>query len=114
LVGLDEPPPRPLERPPARPAGRWAPHPRFHVHDRRPGAARLERCARRAVRWPGGRGLLRRDPGAPHMAVRRSTTLGERELFAEYPFLPGAESLVADFSPSLRDLLTHPSFDRAR
>ena len=48
------------------------------------------------------------------MAVRRSTALGERELFAEYPFLPGAESLVADFSPSLRDLITHPTFERAR
>ncbi|MCI4318376.1 MAG: hypothetical protein L3J96_07540, partial [Thermoplasmata archaeon] len=48
------------------------------------------------------------------MAIRRSVSLGERELFAEYPFVPGAESLVADFSPSLRDLLTGPSFSRAR
>ncbi|MGI0133240.1 MAG: hypothetical protein ACREDK_09195 [Thermoplasmata archaeon] len=48
------------------------------------------------------------------MAVRRSAPLAERELFGAYPFLPGAESLVAEFSPSLRDLFTDPAFERAR
>lgn len=48
------------------------------------------------------------------MAVHRSAPLDERELFGEYPFLPGAESLVEDLSPSLKDVLTDPSYDRAR
>lgn len=48
------------------------------------------------------------------MAVRRSSTLGEAELLAEYPFLPGAEALVKDLAPSLRDLLTDPVYARAR
>lgn len=48
------------------------------------------------------------------MAVRRTAPLAERDLFAAYPFLPGAESLVAEFSPSLRDLFTDPAFERAR
>ncbi|HXQ93577.1 MAG TPA: hypothetical protein VN864_00175 [Thermoplasmata archaeon] len=48
------------------------------------------------------------------MAVHRAAPLDERELFGEYPFLPGAESLVEELSPSLKDVLTDPSYDRAR
>ncbi len=48
------------------------------------------------------------------MAVRRSPALGESELLAEYPFLPGAEALVTDLAPSLRDLLTDFVYARAR
>ncbi len=48
------------------------------------------------------------------MAVRRSPALGEAELLAEYPFLPGAEALVTDLAPSLRDLLSDPVYGRAR
>ena len=48
------------------------------------------------------------------MAVHRSPPLAERDLFAEYPFLPGAERLVEEFSPSLRELLNDPAFARAR
>ena len=48
------------------------------------------------------------------MAVRRAAPLDERELFGEYPFLPGAEALVDALSPSLKDLLTDPSYERAR
>jgi DNA primase large subunit len=48
------------------------------------------------------------------MAVHRTAPLDERELFGEYPFLPGAESLVEELSPSLKDVLTDPSYDRAR
>ena len=48
------------------------------------------------------------------MAVRRAEAVGERALRAEYPFLPGAEALVAELSPSLKDLLKDPSYARAR
>ncbi|MCI4335785.1 MAG: hypothetical protein L3K17_01110 [Thermoplasmata archaeon] len=48
------------------------------------------------------------------MAVRRSAPVAEAELLAEYPFLPGAESLLAGLTPSLRDLLTDPTYERAR
>jgi DNA primase large subunit len=48
------------------------------------------------------------------MAVHRTAPLDERELFGEYPFLPGAESLVEELSPSLKEVLTDPSYDRAR
>jgi DNA primase large subunit len=48
------------------------------------------------------------------MAVHRTPALDERELFGEYPFLPRAETLVDDLSPSLQDVLTDPSYDRAR
>jgi DNA primase large subunit len=48
------------------------------------------------------------------MAVRRSATLDTRELFAEYPFLPGAESLVDELAPSLRELLSDGAYARAR
>jgi len=48
------------------------------------------------------------------MAVHRSAPLDERELFGEYPFLPGAEALVDELSPSLKDVLTDPSYDRSR
>lgn len=48
------------------------------------------------------------------MAVRRAPIVAERELFAEYPFLPGAEGLVREVAPSVRDLLGSPTFARAR
>ncbi len=48
------------------------------------------------------------------MAVRRAAPLDERELFGEYPFLPGAEALVEELSPSLKDVLTDPAYVRAR
>lgn len=48
------------------------------------------------------------------MAVRRSALVDERALGAEYPFLPGSETLVAELAPSLRELLTDPSYARAR
>jgi len=49
------------------------------------------------------------------MAVRRSTSaLDERSLFAEYPFLPGAEALLGGEAVSVRALLTDPAYDRAR
>jgi DNA primase large subunit len=49
------------------------------------------------------------------MAIHRtSTELDERSLFAEYPFLPGAERLVGDLPVSVRELLTDPAYERAR
>jgi DNA primase large subunit len=35
-------------------------------------------------------------------------------LFAEFPFLPGAESLVAEYGATLRELLTDPAYARTR
>lgn len=48
------------------------------------------------------------------MAVRRSPPVAEAQLLAQYPFLPGAETLVKELAPSLRDLLTDPTYERAR
>jgi DNA primase large subunit len=49
------------------------------------------------------------------MAVRRSSApLDERSLFAEYPFLAGAESLLGEEPVSLRGLLTDAAYTRAR
>jgi len=48
------------------------------------------------------------------MAIRRPAPLDERELLAEHPFLPRAEELVAELAPSLKELLTDPSYARAR
>ncbi|MCI4319564.1 MAG: hypothetical protein L3K23_05470 [Thermoplasmata archaeon] len=48
------------------------------------------------------------------MAVRRTAVVGESELLASYPFLPGAERLVAAFAPSLKDLIEDPALSRAR
>lgn len=48
------------------------------------------------------------------MAVRRAEAVDERGLFAEYPFLPGAESLVEELAPSLKDVLGDASYARAR
>jgi DNA primase large subunit len=48
------------------------------------------------------------------MAVRGPPSLGERELFAEYPFLPGAESLGRELGLSLRDLFNDPVYARAQ
>ncbi len=48
------------------------------------------------------------------MAVRRAEAVGERALWAEYPFLPGAAALVAELSPSMHDLLEDPSYARSR
>jgi len=49
------------------------------------------------------------------MAVRRtSAPLDERSLFAEYPFLPGAETLLGTEAVSVRALLQDPAFASAR
>ncbi len=49
------------------------------------------------------------------MAVRRSSSpLDERSLFAEYPFLAGAESLLGREAVSVRGLLTEAAYARAR
>ena len=49
------------------------------------------------------------------MAVRRSPTpLDERSLFAQYPFLPGAETLLGEEAVSVRTLLSDPAFASAR
>lgn len=48
------------------------------------------------------------------MAVRRTAAVADAELLAEYPFLPGAESLVQELAPSLGDLLNDPTYRRAR
>jgi DNA primase large subunit len=45
------------------------------------------------------------------MAVHRSATdLDERSLFGEYPFLPGAESLLGGDAVSVRSLLEEPAY----
>jgi DNA primase large subunit len=49
------------------------------------------------------------------MAVRRSSApVDDRSLFAEYPFLPGAESLLAGEAVSVRTLLQDMAYDAAR
>jgi DNA primase large subunit len=48
------------------------------------------------------------------MAVRGAAPVDERALLAEYPFLPGAESVVSGSSPSVGELLRHPGYQRAR
>ncbi len=48
------------------------------------------------------------------MAVRRAAALDTRSLFAEYPFLAGAESLLAGERVSVRSLLEDASYARAR
>ena len=49
------------------------------------------------------------------MAVRRTTApLDERSLFAEYPFLAGADSLLGGEPVSIRGLLTEAAYARAR
>ncbi|HTT45975.1 MAG TPA: hypothetical protein VMH38_08215 [Thermoplasmata archaeon] len=49
------------------------------------------------------------------MAVHRaSAPLDERSLFAEYPFLPGADALLGEEAVSVRALLEDPAFDAAR
>jgi len=49
------------------------------------------------------------------MAVpRASAPLDERSLFAEYPFLPGAETLLGEETVSVRALLSDPAFGAAR
>jgi DNA primase large subunit len=48
------------------------------------------------------------------MAVRGTPAVADRDLWAKYPFLPGAEALIAEYSPSLGDLLGAPAFARAR
>ncbi len=49
------------------------------------------------------------------MAVRRaSTPLAAGSLFAEYPFLPGAESLLGEEAFSVRALLEETAFEAAR
>jgi DNA primase large subunit len=49
------------------------------------------------------------------MAVRRSAApIEDRSLYAEYPFLPGAESLLAGESVSVRGLLEDSAYESAR
>ena len=48
------------------------------------------------------------------MAIRGAPAITDRDLWARYPFLPGAETLIAEFSPSLGELLTSPAYGRAR
>jgi DNA primase large subunit len=48
------------------------------------------------------------------MAVRGTPAVTDRDLWAQYPFLPGAEALLVEYSPSLGELLTAPAFGRAR
>lgn len=49
------------------------------------------------------------------MAVRRAAApVDERSLLAEYPFLPGADTLLDGEAVSVRSLLEEPAFDRAR
>ncbi|MCI4353093.1 MAG: hypothetical protein L3K14_06875 [Thermoplasmata archaeon] len=48
------------------------------------------------------------------MAVRGAPAVADRDLWAKYPFLPGAESLIADYSPSLGELIAGPAYARAR
>ena len=49
------------------------------------------------------------------MAVRgASAPLDPASLYAEYPFLPGAESVLGGEPPSVRELLTDGSYDRLR
>ena len=49
------------------------------------------------------------------MAVHRTPSIvDERSLLAEYPFLPGAESLLDGETVSVRALLEEPSYDSAR
>lgn len=48
------------------------------------------------------------------MAVHRAAPVVERELLAEYPFLPGAESLIEELAPSVGALFREAKFDPAR
>ncbi len=48
------------------------------------------------------------------MAVHRAAAVNERELLAEYPFLPGAELLLGDVASSVRDVVVDPVLARAR
>jgi len=49
------------------------------------------------------------------MAIRRSTTpLDDTSLYGEYPFLPGAETLLKDQGWTVRSLLEDPAYEGAR
>jgi len=48
------------------------------------------------------------------MAIRSTPAVSDRDLWAQYPFLPGAEALIAEYSPSLGELLASPAYGRAR
>ncbi len=48
------------------------------------------------------------------MALRGAPDLSGTGLYAEYPFLPGAEALAEELAASLRVLLEDPSLERAR
>jgi DNA primase large subunit len=48
------------------------------------------------------------------MAIRSAPTVAAESRFAEYPFLPGAESLVAGLARTVGELLRDPVFERAR
>lgn len=47
-------------------------------------------------------------------ALRASAPIDEASLYAEYPFLPGADALLGDAVVSVRQLLVDPAYDRAR
>lgn len=48
------------------------------------------------------------------MAIRGTAPVDPTSFWGEYPFLPGAEALVAELKLSVRDLLEAPAFERAR
>ncbi|MFZ0829635.1 MAG: hypothetical protein WAN40_00685, partial [Thermoplasmata archaeon] len=48
------------------------------------------------------------------MVAHGRVSVTDRDLWAQYPFLPGAEALIAEYSPSLGELLTSPAFSGAR
>jgi DNA primase large subunit len=48
------------------------------------------------------------------MAIHSAQSVSDRDLWSQYPFLPGAEALIAEYSPSLGDLLTSAPYARAR
>lgn len=48
------------------------------------------------------------------MAVRGTAPVDRAAFWGEYPFLPGAESLVQGMGLSVRDLVEAPAFERAR
>ena len=48
------------------------------------------------------------------MAIRGTAPIDQVGFWGEYPFLPGAEALVAEMKLSVRDLLQAPAFERAR
>ncbi len=48
------------------------------------------------------------------MAVRRTAPVDDRELFAQFPFLPGAARLLDELAPSVGALIRDPTYDGVR